>query len=172
MVSNAPIAALSTHREPVAAVSPRMEKAASELMLFSTKTEGTPAVEELHSETSKPAEVMLFAKRAEYSTQAPTLTATSKPAYEHASAAVASTNTTPSLFTQNGEGRTAAVTGFVHHTGAPTELASALSSPESNHRGSDKHDDERNAFLSAHKSLADVRMEALDDDILSIMALC
>ena len=129
------------------------------------------AREELQTEVAKPAEVMLFEQRAEYAIQAPKMTATYKPAYETAGAAVVSTHTPTSLFPINSEGRLVASAGVSQAAGGVTALPSALSSPEGNSKGSDKKD-EGNTYVAAHKKLSDIRMEALDDDIMSIMALC
>ena len=148
-----------TTKDPIQAVSLR------------TARPETDEQEAIQAETKKPAEVLLFAQKTQYVTEAPKMTATSKPTFENAGAAVVSTQTSPALFTTNNEGRFVVASGFSHAAGGVTELASALSSPEGNSKGSDKKES-KDTFLSAQKSLADVRMEALDDDIMSIMALC
>ena len=133
----------------------------------------SPENEELHAETKKPAEVMLFAQRSEYAVQTPKFTATSKPTFEHTGAAAASVHTQPSLFTTNSEGRFVAATGFAHAGGVSTELASALSAPSKNSRGGDKHDDGSPQYVSAQKSLVDKRYEILEEPILSgIFSMC
>ena len=134
--------------------------------------EETAYAEEFSTESTKP-EIMLFAKKAEYSSEAPKMTAVSKPTFEHTGAAAATTQTTPALFTTNSEGRFVVSAGASHATGSTTELASALSGAESNEKGGDKKQ-EGNSFLSAHKNIVDTRQEALEkDDILgSILSLC
>lgn len=154
----------------ISAIAPTTKDPVQALQLRTANPE-TDKENNLQAETKKPAEVMLFAQKTQYATQAPKLTATHKPTFETTGAAVASVHTSPSLFSINNEGRFVAASGYAHAAGGVTELASALASPESNSGSSDKKE-EGNTFLSARKKLADVRMEALDDDIMSIMALC
>lgn len=152
-------------------IAPTTEKPVSPLLL---KAESPELYNEEVSET-KPAEqeIVVFAQQARSATEAPRLTATSKPAFEHTGAAVASVHTSPALFTVNSEGRFVASTGFAHAGGVSTELASALSAPAENSRGQDKHDDGSPQYVSAQKSRADIRMERLDEPILGgIFSVC
>jgi len=156
---------------PVTGVTYNQERI-NPILLREAKREEVP-VDEQSTETIKPAEIMLFTKKAEYSSEAPKITAVSKPTFEHTGAAAATTQTTPALFTTNSEGRFVVSAGASHATGSTTELASALAGAEGNSRGGDKKE-EGNSFLSAHKNIVNTRQEALEkDDILgSILSLC
>ena len=148
----------------LSAVAPTTKEPVSSLLL---KTE-RPEVysEEVPEVKPQEQEVMLFAKKAEYVTEAPKASATHKPTFEQAGAAVVSVNTPPSLFTINGEGRLVASNGLVHTSGVATALPSALSAPTENSKGQDRHDDGSPQYVSAQKSRADIRYERLSEPIL------
>ena len=144
-------------------IAPTTEKPVSPLLL---KAELPEVYNEEVSET-KPAEqeIVIFAQKAQYAAEAPKFTATSKPTFEHTGAAAASVHTQPLPFTTNSEGRFVAATGFAHAGGVSTELASALSAPSENSRGGDKHDDGSPQYVSAQKSLVDIRHGRLGEPI-------
>ncbi len=146
-------------------VTPATTKSSDVLFEKAALRETSPENEELHAETKKPAEVMLFAQRNEYAVQTPKFTATSKPIFEYTGAAAASVHTQPSLSTTNSEGRFVAATGFAHAGGVSTELSSALSAPSENSRGGDKHDDGSPQYVSAQKSLVGIRHGRLGEPI-------
>ncbi|MCR4881335.1 MAG: hypothetical protein K6A44_05220 [bacterium] len=156
----------------ISAIAPTKKEPVQAVQLRTAAPETDARQEELQAETKKPAEVMLFASKTQYVTEAPKMTATHRPTFESVGAAVVSTHTSPALFTTNSEGRFVVASGFSHAAGGVTELASALAGAESNAGSGDKKDGEHNTFLSAQKSLAELRKEALDDDIMGIMALC
>ena len=114
-------------------------------------------------------EIMLFARNEQFAKILPTVTTTHAPVAEQAKASAVST--TP-LFdfgkaTQTGE---RAVGQAAMFSPSGNVIASALTSPEKNSGSGDKKDG-GNHFLSAHKTLNDLRLETLEkDDILgSIM---
>ena len=147
----------------LSAVAPKTTEHVSPLL---RRAEQPEFHEEETTTTPKAPEVMLFAKRAEYAAEAPRVTATHKPTFEYSGAAVSSVHTPPSLFTTNSEGRLVASTGFAHAGSVATALPSALSSPEGNSKGRDKHDDGSPQYVSAHKTRADIRQERLNEPIL------
>lgn len=130
------------------------------------KAEYPKVSSEKNTETKPMQEIMLFAQKAQFAPITPEAQATPKAKFEHVGAAVASVHTSPSLFTTNSEGRFVASTGFAHSTGVATALPSALSSPEENSKGQDKHDDGSPQYVSARKSRADIRFEQLGEPIL------
>ena len=156
---------------PITGVMAQQERINPILLKSQAKEEAVPA-EELSTESTKP-EILLFAKKAEYTSEAPKMTAVSKPTFEHTGAAAASSQPAPALFTTNSEGRFVVSAATTHAAGGATELASALSGAESNEKGGDKKE-EGNSFLAAHKNLTDTRLEELEkDEILgSILSLC
>ena len=155
----------------LSAIAPTTKEPVSPLLLKTERPEVLP--EEVSKAKPADQEVMLFAKMAEYVTEAPKASATHKPTFEQSSAAVASVHTPSSLFTTNSDGRIVASTGFAHAGGVSTELASALSAPTENSRGQDRHDDGSPQYVSAQKSRADIRQERLSEPILGgIFSVC
>lgn len=120
-------------------------------------------------ENEKP-EVLLFGQKQQFAKALPTATSIHTPVAEQAKATAVSV--TP-LFdfgksTSAGERNIAQTALF---TSSNIATSSGLTSPEKNSGSGDKKDG-GNQYLSAHKTLNDVRLEALekDDDILgSIM---
>ena len=124
-------------------------------------------VQELHAETLKPTEFLIFNNKNNYFKSIPVYTATSRPANEQVKAAVVSSDSN-SIFKDTFV-RTSNEHGVVNVFQKGKTLASSLSQPEGNKGSSDKQDRGGNNFFSAGKNLLDTRKEALEKgDVESI----